>query len=31
MGVEFMTLYRENGNGASGVGNRLQMMIKYLF
>lgn len=31
MGVEFMTLYRENGNGESGVGNRLQMMIKYLF
>jgi hypothetical protein len=26
-----MTLYRENGNGESGVGNRLQMMIKYLF
>jgi hypothetical protein len=31
MGVEFMTLYRENGNGESGVGNRLQMMIKYMF
>jgi len=31
MGVEFMTLYRENGNGESGVGNRLQLMIKYLF
>jgi hypothetical protein len=30
-GVEFMTLYRENGNGESGVGTRLQMMIKYLF
>ena len=30
-GVEFMTLYRENGNGESGVGKRLQMMIKYLF
>ena len=30
-GVEFMTLYRENGNGESGVGKRLQIMIKYLF
>lgn len=30
-GVEFMTLYRENINGKSGIGNRLQLMIKYLF
>ena len=30
-GVEFMTLYRENVDGMSGVGNRLQFMIKYLF
>ena len=30
-GVEFMTLYRENVDGASGVGNRLQIMFKYLF
>lgn len=30
-GVEFMTLYRENGDGESGVGKRLQFMIKYLF
>ena len=30
-GIEFMTLYRENDDGKSGVGNRLQMMIKYLF
>ena len=30
-GIEFMTLYRENVDGKSGVGNRLQMMIKYLF
>lgn len=31
VGAEFMTLYRENGDGKSGVGNRLQFMIKYLF
>jgi hypothetical protein len=30
-GIEFMALYRENGDGNSGVGTRLQMMIKYLF
>jgi len=30
-GIEFMTLYRENDDGKSGVGNRLQMMVKYLF
>lgn len=30
-GVEFMTLRRNNGDGASGTGNRLQLMIKYLF
>ena len=30
-GIEFMTLYRENGDGKSGVGKRLQLMIKYLF
>lgn len=30
-GVEFMTLNRNNGDGASGNGNRLQLMIKYLF
>ena len=30
-GVEFMTLYRENSDRKSGVGNRLQLMIKYLF
>jgi len=30
-GIEFMTLYRENGDGKSGVGTRLQLMIKYLF
>lgn len=30
-GVEFMTLYRENVDGASGVGTRLQLMVKYLF
>ncbi len=31
MGIEFMTIYRKNGDGKSGTGNRLQMMIKYLF
>ncbi|MBU1009993.1 MAG: hypothetical protein KKD74_07660 [Bacteroidetes bacterium] len=30
-GIEFMTLYRENGDGKSGVGKRLQLMAKYLF
>lgn len=30
-GVEFMTLQKKIGNGRSGVGNRLQFMIKYLF
>lgn len=30
-GVEFMSLRRVNGDGASGTGNRLQVMIKYLF
>jgi len=30
-GVEFMTLYRENGDGESGVGSRAQLMFKYLF
>ena len=30
-GIEFMTLRRNNGDGASGNGNRLQLMIKYLF
>lgn len=30
-GVEFMTLYNENVGGQSGVGNRLQFMIRYLF
>ncbi|MBS2101120.1 DcaP family trimeric outer membrane transporter [Carboxylicivirga linearis] len=30
-GIEFMTLYRENGDGKSGIGNRLQIMFKYLF
>lgn len=30
-GIEFMTLQRNNGDGASGTGNRLQLMIKYLF
>lgn len=30
-GIEFMTLRRNNGDGASGTGNRLQLMIKYLF
>ena len=30
-GIEFMTLYRENGDGKSGIGKRLQLMIKYLF
>ena len=31
VGIEFMTLRRINGDGASGNGNRLQGMIKYLF
>ncbi len=31
VGVEFMSLQRNNGNGTSGTGNRLQFMIKYLF
>ena len=30
-GIEFMTLYRENGDGKSGIGNRMQIMFKYLF
>lgn len=30
-GVEYMTLYRENVDGKSGFGRRLQFMIKYLF
>lgn len=30
-GIEFMTLRRNNGDGLSGTGNRLQLMIKYLF
>ncbi len=30
-GIEFMTLQRNNGDGASGTGNRLQLMIKYMF
>ncbi len=30
-GIEFMTLRRVNGDGASGNGSRLQGMIKYLF
>ena len=30
-GIEFMTLRRNNGDDASGTGNRLQLMIKYLF
>lgn len=29
-GLEFMTLRKVNGNDASGRGNRLQLMIKYL-
>lgn len=31
VGAEFMTLYRENMDGKSDTGSRLQMMIKYLF
>lgn len=30
-GGEFMMLYRENGDGSSGVGTRLQFMAKYIF
>ncbi len=30
-GIEFMNLRRNNGDGASGNGSRLQLMIKYLF
>ena len=30
-GVEFMMLERVNGDATSGIGNRLQFMIKYLF
>ncbi len=30
-GVEFMILRRTNGDDSSGVGKRLQLMIKYLF
>lgn len=30
-GIEYMTLYRENGDGESGIGRRVQLMIKYLF
>lgn len=30
-GIEFMTLYRENGDGKSGIGSRMQIMFKYLF
>lgn len=30
-GIEFMTLYHENCGGNSGIGNRLQLMFKYLF
>ncbi|TFV95822.1 hypothetical protein E4S40_06260 [Algoriphagus kandeliae] len=30
-GIEIMSLYKENGSGDSGVGNRLQLMLKYLF
>ena len=30
-GVEFMILHRTNGDDSSGVGKRLQLMIKYLF
>ena len=30
-GVEFMILRRTNGDDSSGLGKRLQLMIKYLF
>ena len=30
VGMEFMTLRRNNGDGATGTGNRLQLMIKYI-
>jgi hypothetical protein len=31
LGIEVMALYRENGDGKSGIGRRVQFMIKYLF
>lgn len=31
VGVEYMMLKRINGDDSSGVGRRMQMMIKYLF
>ena len=30
-GIEYMVLQRINGSGDSGVGQRLQLMIKYIF
>jgi hypothetical protein len=30
-GIEFMVIERENVNKNTGVGKRLQFMIKYLF
>ena len=31
LGAEYMMLYRENVDGMSGVGRRLQLMMKYIF
>ena len=31
VGIEYMRIERVNGDGSSGIGNRLQTMIKYIF
>ena len=30
-GIEYMVLKRVNGDNASGVGQRMQLMAKYIF